>query len=291
MGGSTIRSYPVDGGKPTTWFSINATANLPGLCSGCGGGNTIAQLAGWWADWGIDFWAFSSGAVHGLDSSPLELVHFPGAVPRIIGHTLSNGTTDALASSDNGSLAIVASTLDAGRSYGIGKEVEVCRLRSQSCAPVPAASTSEGPDALRCTQGCALWPKPERPGSAVSLDPAWSPDGQLLAYVKSPIAFTGGQPPLGWFEAHRLFIFDPATHRSTEVAGTQGASVPTWSRDGEDLVYVRDDALWLSPVVGGKASEIAGPLFPLSEWRNILSSAISFYGQINWTGQFAWWSP
>ena len=196
MGGSTIRSYSVEGGKPTTWFSINAAANLHGLCSGCGGGNTIAQLAGWWADWGSGFWAFSSGAVHGLDSSPLELVHSPGAVPHIIGRTLSNGTTDALAASDDGSLAIVASALDAGRSYGIGKQVEVCQLSSQACTAVPGASTWEGKYPLLCSQDCTQWPAPGKPGSAVSLDPAWSPDGQLLAYVKSPIAFTGGQPPL-----------------------------------------------------------------------------------------------
>jgi hypothetical protein len=46
-GGSIIRSYPIDGGKTTTWFSINGEAALPGVCSGCAGGGTIADLAGW----------------------------------------------------------------------------------------------------------------------------------------------------------------------------------------------------------------------------------------------------
>jgi len=291
VGGSTIRSYSLDGGKPTTWFAINATAQLPGSCSGCGGGNTIAQLAGWWSDWGIGFWAFSSGAVHGLDSSPLELVHTPGSVPHIIGHTLSNGTTDELAASEDGSLAIVASARNAGRSYGIGKQVETCQLGTLSCALVPGASTWVGLDPVRCPLDCAFWPAPGKPGSAVSLDPAWSPDGQMLAYVKSPAADTGGWPPLSWFEAHRLFIFDTAAQRSTEVADVKGVSVPTWSHDDKDLLYVTNDDLWLSSLLGGKATQIAGPLFPLSEWHNIVTSSISFYGQIAWTAQFAWWSP
>ena len=88
--------------------------------------------------------------------------------------------------------------------------MEACRLSSQTCTPVREASTWEGKYPLRCTQDCALWPASGKPGSAVSLDPAWSPDGQLLAYVKSPIAFTGGQPPLGWFEAQKVFVFNPA---------------------------------------------------------------------------------
>jgi hypothetical protein len=38
-------------------------------------------------------------------------------------------------------------------------------------------------------------------GSAVSLDPAWSPDGNLLAYVKLPLADTRGWPSANWLEA------------------------------------------------------------------------------------------
>ena len=290
MGGSTIRSYPVDGGSPTTWSSISASATLPGTCPRCGGGHTIAQLAGWWPKWGIAFWVFSGGTTHGLDSSPLELVHAPRGAPRTIGFTLSNGTTDALAASAGGELAIVASALDAGRSYGIGKEVETCNLASLACTPVPGASTWSGPDPVRCTQSCSQWPAPGKAGSAVSLDPSWSPDGKLLAYVKSPSADTGGQPSLTWFKAHRLFVFDAATRRSTEVARADGASVPTWSKNGKEILYVRDNALWVSPVLGGKATELETPLFPPAEWQDVLRSGISFYGQVNWGGQFSWWS-
>jgi hypothetical protein len=292
MSGSTIRSYPLDGGKPTTWFSINASASLPGLCSKCGGGhNTIAQLAGWWAKWGVGFWVFSGGAVHGLDSSPLELVHSPGAAPHLIGHTLSTGTTDAIASGPRGDLALVSSAADVGRSYGIGKEVETCDLSSLDCSPVPAASTWTRPDPVHCSQECSRWPASGKVGSAVSLDPAWSPNGHLLAYVKSPLADTGGQPPLSWFGAHRLYVFNTATHRSTELVGVDGSSVPTWSRNGKDILYVSNDALWLTPATGGRAVEVASPLFPPAEWEDIVSSGLSFYGQVTWASQFTWWSP
>jgi hypothetical protein len=289
--GSTIRSYPIDGAKPTTWFSISATAQLPGLCTSCGPGHTIAQLAGWWLKQGIGFWAFCCGSVHGNDSSALELVDRPGASPHIIGRTLSDGTTEAISSASNGALAIVASSLGSGRSYGIGKEVETCSLSSGPCTSIPGASVWAGPGSLSCAPYCSQWPAPGKPGSAVSLDPAWSPDGKLLAYVKSPSADTGGWPSLAWFDAHKLFVFDPATGRSTKLEGVSGVSVPTWSGDGRELLYVSDDALWLVPAQGGRAREVVSPLFLPSLWRDVGSSdRLSYYGQVDWTGQFNWWS-
>jgi hypothetical protein len=53
---------------------------------------------------------------------------------------------------------------------------------------------------------------------------------------------------------------------------------------------VRDDGLWLQPIDGGQAIEIEQPLFPESEWSR-LPLSLSYFGQIDWTGQFSWWSP
>src|SRR5581483_2925327 len=119
--------------------------------------------------------------------------------------------------------------------------------------------------ALHRSGPCLPAPRPGRRGSAVSLDPAWSPTQNLLAYVKSPTALNGGNPPLAWFNAHRLFVFDPSTRRSTEIAGIDGLSVPTWSRDGKSLLYVAHDALWLAPAGGGTPTEVASPLYAGSQ--------------------------
>lgn len=290
--GSIVRSYPVDGGTPTTWFAISAKRALPGVCSGCGGGGTIADLAGWWPTWGIGFWVFSSGAVRNLDSTPIEIIRTPGATPTIVGQTLSDRVTDTVAASRNGSLAIVASSEQGGRSYGQGKQVAICTLTTNSCTPLPGASVWNGRASLPCSRGCSRTP-PGKPGSAVSLDPAWSPTQNLLAYVKSPESPNYGNPPLAWYAGHALYVYNPASKRSTEIANVSGVSVPTWSRDGKSLLYVAGDALWLASVAGGKPTEVAAPLYSSSQWLGNPTSeqSIAFYGQIPWTGQFAWSSP
>ncbi len=142
-GSSAVRAYPVDGGPPTTWFDIRNAETLPDICTGCGGRDVIADLAGWWSGWGIGFWVFSSGMTHNNDDTPLEVVSGPGARPRLIGATLSDGETVALASAADGSLAIVEST--GGREIGSGKQVETCQPASRTCTPVPGASTWTAP--------------------------------------------------------------------------------------------------------------------------------------------------
>jgi hypothetical protein len=213
--GSIIRSYPVDRSRPTTWFAIDGRQALPGVCTGCGGGGTISDLAGWWPKWGIGFWVFSSGMVHNNDSTPIELVHAPRSIPHIIGQTLSDGTTVAASASRTGALAVVASTGSAGRDYGAGKEIETCELAHETCAPIPDATIWHDPNPLKCSIRCLPTPPPGKPGSAVTLDPAWSPTENLLAYVKAPTAFNGGNPAVAWYAAHELFVYNPAAHRST----------------------------------------------------------------------------
>jgi len=295
--GAAVRSYPVGGGQPRTWFSIKNTQTLPGICNGCGGGGVIADLAGWWPGWGIGFWVFSSGMTHNNDDTPLEVLSAPGATPHIIGGTLSDGETTAVAAAPQGALAIVNST--GGRELGAGKQVETCDATSRTCIAVPGASTWSGPDAQSCDKPCFPHPAPGRPGSGVSLDPAWSPNGKVLAYVKAPVALTGGWPSLAWYEAHDLMVWDSQARTSRRLAAVSGASVPSWSRDGKYILFVKDDGLWLVAFAGGTPVEVASPLYSPAEWRSAYApnvnlgsvATIAYYGQVPWTSQFAWWSP
>ncbi len=72
------------------------------------------------------------------------------------------GTTEAVSSAGNEALSIVASTLDAGRSYGIGKEVETCGL-SRGLHPVSGASAWTGPAHYVAPSTVRSGPPPGRP--------------------------------------------------------------------------------------------------------------------------------
>ena len=48
---TTIRTYPIAGGAPTTWLVIRAPQGLRGICTAACGGVT-ADVAGWWPGWG-----------------------------------------------------------------------------------------------------------------------------------------------------------------------------------------------------------------------------------------------
>jgi Tol biopolymer transport system component len=288
-GGTSVRSYPIAGGAPTTWFSISNNAVLPGLCTDCGGRDTIATVAGWWAGWGIGFWAVSSGAVRNLDDTPVEVVTKPGAAPHIIGETLSDGSTVAFASDTNGGLAIVAST--GGREYGSGKTIDVCHRSTETCTPIPGASVWTGQPLPCAGLECSRVPRVGSTGSGVSIDPSWSPNGSLLAYEKAPTVPDDVVSNAVWYNAHELYLWNSTTNASKKVADLKGATTPIWSKDGEDLLYVDNDALWLWQVNGGKPTKIASPLFLRNQWiaaNNGLQ--FSFFEQVDFRGQFAWWS-
>jgi len=81
--------------------------------------------------------------------------------------------------------------------------------------------------------------------------------------------------------AHQLWLYSLADRSLHEVAAAGGATVPTWSSDGKSLLYVADDGLWLLTGLTAPPVEVAKPLFPANAWP-------SYYGQVDWSGQFAW---
>jgi hypothetical protein len=289
--GTQIFDVPVAvGARRVLWFSFRNPRRLTGALScgpHCGDDDAIAQLAGWWPNWGIAFWVFSSGMNRNADSTPLAVIARPGAQPRGVTQTLSDGTTDAVNAGPDGELAVVVSTASSGREYAVGKEVERCSPTTVSCTALPRDSiwTAQPLSCKPCFGAPATGP-----GSAVSLDPAWSPDGTLLAYAKAPAYHAAAGPSLAWYRSHQLYVWDSRTDSTRRVGAISGTSLPTWSRDSKSLLYVSGDGLWMTNSATGKAVEIEHPLYSESAWDNVGTNGLAFYGQIPWKAQFSWHS-
>src|SRR6266571_4493431 len=159
----TLASYPLSGGQPTVWLRLPAR----------GGMNYVIDLAGWWRPLGIGFWAGGNCASCNADGDPFYIILMPGSRPRLRGTTLADPSLDQVAAASNGRLAIVAET----RGPGMGGRLIWQDRAVKVCGPAAAACTA-----------VAL------PASDVTLDPAWSPNGTQLAFVRAPFRASAGFP-------------------------------------------------------------------------------------------------
>jgi dipeptidyl aminopeptidase/acylaminoacyl peptidase len=178
----------------------------------------------------------------------------PGARPVKLAVTVGANVSTA----PRGTLAIGAG----GDRYAwLTKNVQTCNASTARCAAL------------------------KTPAGELTLDPAWSPDGETLAFVGAArgTASDFRQATIArWYSTRSLWLLKAGgASRPTKLQDTQGAAAPAWSRDGTSLLYVSGDALWLIPRLGSKPEKIAGPLYPPNAWP-------SYYGQVGWTGQFAW---
>jgi TolB protein len=84
------------------------------------------------------------------------------------------------------------------------------------------------------------------------LDPAWSPDGQHLAFASDR------------GENDDIYLFDLGTHTMRRLMqNTTYDRVPTWSPDGSYIAFQScssgDYAIWMVPVAGGEPLRITRP--------------------------------
>jgi hypothetical protein len=203
---------------------------------------------------GILFWVdpdqSSSIAADGMNVYELRT---PGARPVKLAVTVGENVSTA----PGGALAIGAG----GNRYAwLTKNVETCSASSGLCVPLPG------------------------PTGTLTIEPAWSPDGKTLVFVEAARGTASDfyQATIArWYSTHSLWLLKAGAGRPTEIPGTKGAAAPSWSRDGKSLLYVSGDALWLIPKLGRKPEKIVAPLYAPDAWP-------SYYGQVGWTGQFAW---
>ena len=142
-----------------------------------------------------------------------------------------------LAAGSGGELAIA----EGGDRYQwMTKSVRVCSSATERCTTVPAAR------------------------GVLSLDPVWSPDGRMLAFVEAPgSSQTAFFQPIvqRWYATHSLWLIRRPGATPTRLAGTGGASAPAWSANGRSILYVAGDSLWLLPTLSSRPVRISDPLF------------------------------
>ena len=201
----------------------------------------------------LDPYRSASLAADGLD---LYEVRAPGGTAVKLGTTV--GDTVAL-----GPPGMFSFTNGPNRYAWVTKSVVTCSLSSGTCSPVPA------------------------PAGQLTLGPAWSPNGAILAYEEAPTSLASSfyQPTVQrWYAAHTLWLLRDGERTPVEIRAANGASAPVWSADSKSLMYVADNSLWLLPTLSSKPVHIESPLFTPGAWPN-------YYGQVDWAAQFAWLSP
>jgi len=224
--------------------------------------NTAVVLAGWWPSArGLVFWLdpdySQSIAADGLDLSALPL---DGSASRALVGTLPY--RDWLSWAPDGRTLLLVE--GGGREAWQGKHLTVCDVERGACRLIP------------------------QPASDVSVDPAWAPNGSMIAFVRARAhAGSSGAAQTGvdWTITRTLWLAAPdgsGAHELSYVRG--GVFAPAWSADGRALLFWQDDALWLWRSRSSDVVRIIGP-FPQH------AAPTDFFGHVSWTDIVSWSCP
>ncbi len=133
-----------------------------------------------------------------------------------------------------------------GRFSWNNKSLTRCDLSAMTCAPIAADPAS------------------------VVLEPAVSPDGAHVAFVRAPergfTGFADRKALADWNAARRLWAGPLDSPRELPALG-QGIFAPEWAPDSRHLLFIRDDAAWLTDAEGSAPRKLVPDLgLQLQPW-------------------------
>jgi hypothetical protein len=143
-----------------------------------------------------------------------------------------------------------------------------------------------------CAVSGQCGPAMDAPPAPANLDPA-APVSRpgLLAFVHGATGKTVGSSQhdlSAWYQTRRLWYQAGTGGNPLPVtrAGT-GVAAPTWSANSQDILYIRDNALWLIPMFTADGYPSAAPALPVVS-RLFAGNWPNLNGYTAWQSQFAW---
>ena len=244
-----LGTVSVHGGSPKVLYSLNRSG---------------IDLAGWWPEGGgLLFWE-DTGFSASLEEDGLTLYSLESGSSQPVALTTSLVGSTWLAPQTGGDAVAVVS--GGGRTvWTAGRDVEVCRFPAATCQTEPI------------------------PASTVGLAPSWTSSGVLMFSVASA-AGPFGNPGTAdfssgwmaqWDATNALWSVLPGEAPSPMTSAPARSVLAVPSAQGDAMVVVADDALWLTDTNGAPSTRVAGPLY-----STVAPSG--FYGAVDWRGTFAW---
>jgi WD40-like Beta Propeller Repeat len=229
---------------------------------------------GWWANGeGVLAWS-DPGDAASTPADKLPLVSYP----------LGNAPTETLASTpaypsfavpDGAGVTLVTGE---DRALWNAKTITYCNV-SGHCGPTQAAL----PAPVNLDPASSQWQgEPDLAFAHCATGPTQTTATQAVAATPQALS--------AWYRTCRLWYAAGSGGNALAVtrAGT-GVAAPTWSGGDGDLLYVRDDALWLIPMRQPNGAQSTAPARPVVG-RLFAGSWPNADGYTGWQSQFAWHS-